>query len=171
MEDLKLRIKQLIVDSLELEDVKPENIVDSEPIFGAGLGLDSIDALELGVALKKEFGVKFSAESADNKKHFASVNALAAYIESETGGTVMTTDGVFEKLKEVLIQEFELEAGDISPEANLMTDLDLDSIDAVDLIVKMKPYLSGNIEPEMFKHVRTVQDVVEVLHPLVKLNW
>jgi len=82
MDDLKLQIKELIISALELEDIKPENIVDSEPLFGTGLGLDSIDALELGVALKKKFGVKFSAENADNKKHFASVDALAAYIES-----------------------------------------------------------------------------------------
>ena len=85
MEDLKLEIKKLIISALELEDIRPENIADSEPIFGAGLGLDSIDALELGVALKKKFGVKFSTESEDNKKHFASVDALAAYITAETG--------------------------------------------------------------------------------------
>ncbi|MDR0553892.1 MAG: phosphopantetheine-binding protein [Treponema sp.] len=82
-DDLKRQIKELIISSLELEDITPENIADSEPIFGAGLGLDSIDALELGVALKKKFGVKFSADSADNKKHFASVDALAAYISAE----------------------------------------------------------------------------------------
>ena len=85
MEDLKQQIKELIVSALELEDVKPENIVDSEPLFREGLGLDSIDALELGVALKRKFGVKFSAETADNKEHFASVDALAAYIDSVGG--------------------------------------------------------------------------------------
>jgi acyl carrier protein len=86
MGNLKQEIKDLIISALELEDVKPEDIVDSEPLFGKGLGLDSIDALELGIALKKKFGVKFSAENADNKKHFASVYALAAYIEA-VGGT------------------------------------------------------------------------------------
>ena len=85
MENLKQQIKELIISSLELEDIKPENIIDSEPLFGAGLGLDSIDALELGVALKRKFGVKFSAENENNKKHFASVDALAAYIESAGG--------------------------------------------------------------------------------------
>ncbi|WP_038078734.1 phosphopantetheine-binding protein [Treponema primitia] len=87
MDDLKFQIKELIVNALELEDIKPENIADSEPIFGDGLGLDSIDALELGVALKKKFGIKFSAESEDNRKHFASVDALAAYIIAGTGGS------------------------------------------------------------------------------------
>ena len=86
MEELKQQIKELIISSLELEDIKPEFIKDGEPIFGEGLGLDSIDALELGIALKKKFGVKFSAENADNRKHFASVNALAAYITAETSG-------------------------------------------------------------------------------------
>jgi acyl carrier protein len=85
MDNLKQQVKELIINALELEDVKPENIVDSAPLFGEGLGLDSIDALELGVALKKKFGVKFSAENTDNKKHFASVNALAAYIETAGG--------------------------------------------------------------------------------------
>jgi len=83
MDNLKQQIKEMIISALELEDVKQEDIVDSEPLFGEGLGLDSIDALELGVAIKKKFGVKFAAENADNKKHFASVNALAAYIETE----------------------------------------------------------------------------------------
>jgi acyl carrier protein len=84
MDDLKRQIKELIVNALELEDIKPEHIADSEPIFGEGLGLDSIDALELGVALKKKFGIKFSSENAENRKHFASVDSLAAYIIAET---------------------------------------------------------------------------------------
>ncbi|MCL1889283.1 MAG: phosphopantetheine-binding protein [Desulfovibrionaceae bacterium] len=86
MDDLKIRIKELIIDSLELEEVRPEDIVDEAPLFGEGLGLDSIDALELGLAIKKKFGVRFNARNADNKRHFASVNALAAYIEAEMEG-------------------------------------------------------------------------------------
>lgn len=83
MDELKLQIKEVIISALQLEDITPENIVDSDPLFGDGLGLDSIDALELGVALKKKFGIKFSSESEENKKHFASVNALAEYISAE----------------------------------------------------------------------------------------
>ncbi|MBP3417486.1 MAG: acyl carrier protein [Spirochaetaceae bacterium] len=85
MENLNLEIKKTIISSLNLEDITPEQISDSDPLFGDGLGLDSIDALELGIALKKRFGVKFSAENEDNRKHFASVNALAAYITQHTG--------------------------------------------------------------------------------------
>ena len=83
MDELKQQIKECIIKSLELEDVTPEKIVDSEPLFGTGLGLDSIDALEPGVALKKRFGVKFNAESADTREHFASIDALASYISAE----------------------------------------------------------------------------------------
>ena len=83
MDTLKQEIKEVIISSLELEDIKPEDIDDAAPLFGEGLGLDSIDALELGVALKKKFGIKFSSENADNKQHFASVNALADYITAE----------------------------------------------------------------------------------------
>lgn len=83
MDELKQEIKELIISSLELEDIKSEDIKDDAPIFGKGLGLDSIDALELGVAIKKKFGVKLSAESEDSRKHFASVNALAEFILAE----------------------------------------------------------------------------------------
>ncbi len=83
MNELKDEIKDVIISSLQLEDVKKEDIVDSAPLFGEGLGLDSIDALELGVALKKKFGIKFSSENESNRSHFASVDALAEYISAE----------------------------------------------------------------------------------------
>lgn len=83
MDELKLKIKEVIISSLQLEDIQPEHIEDSAPLFNEGLGLDSIDALELGVALKKHFGISFSAESEDTRKAFASVNALAEFIAKE----------------------------------------------------------------------------------------
>ncbi len=83
MDELKQQIKETIITSLQLEDVTPEDIVDSEPLFGEGLGLDSIDALELGVALKKKFGVKFSSENSENRNYFASVDSLAAFIQAK----------------------------------------------------------------------------------------
>ena len=67
MDELKTEIKQTIISALQLEDITPEDIVDSEPLFEEGLGLDSIDALELGVALKKKFGIKYSSEGSIDK--------------------------------------------------------------------------------------------------------
>ena len=85
MDELKTRIKEMIVSALELEDVTAADIVDDAPLFGEsekGLGLDSIDALELGIAIKENFGDSFSAANEDTKKHFYSVDTLAAYISA-----------------------------------------------------------------------------------------
>ena len=81
MSELKQQIKQLIITSLDLEDMSTDDIKDDEPLFIEGLGLDSIDALELGLAIKKEFGVKIDANSEQTKAHFACVNSLAKFIE------------------------------------------------------------------------------------------
>jgi acyl carrier protein len=83
MQALEQEIKELIIASLNLEDLRPEDIDSDAPLFGEGLGLDSIDALELGLALQKKYGVKMSADSAETRKHFASVNALAALVNSQ----------------------------------------------------------------------------------------
>ncbi len=82
METLKQELKVLIIESLDLEDVAPADIIDDEPLFVDGLGLDSIDALELGMAIKKKYQVKLDANSRDNKKHFASINSLAEFVQA-----------------------------------------------------------------------------------------
>jgi acyl carrier protein len=81
MTELKQQIKQLIISSLDLEDMTPADIQDDEALFVDGLGLDSIDALELGLAIKKHFDVKIDANSEQTKAHFASVNSLAEFIQ------------------------------------------------------------------------------------------
>ena len=80
----------------------------------------------------------------------------------------MTKDEVFRKIQEILAVEFEMEMESITPESRLYEELELDSIDAVDLLVKMKQYIPGRIDPEQFKKARTIQDVVDILHPLVQ---
>ncbi|MGH1471695.1 MAG: phosphopantetheine-binding protein [Cellvibrionaceae bacterium] len=80
MSDLEHELKEMIIDALDLEDVTVEDIETNEPLFIEGLGLDSIDALELGLALQKKYGVKLEADSEDTKKHFASVKTLAAFV-------------------------------------------------------------------------------------------
>ena len=81
-EETESKIKELIVSSLDLEDLRPEDIETGAPLFGEGLGLDSIDALELGMAVKKAFGVSFSKNPAENKQIFHSVKSLADFIEA-----------------------------------------------------------------------------------------
>jgi acyl carrier protein len=80
----------------------------------------------------------------------------------------MTKDEIFKKIQEILVKGFEISPEDVSPGAKLFQDLELDSIDAVDLLVKMKEYIPGKIDPELFKKAVTVQDVVEILYPLVQ---
>ena len=82
-ESLELRLKKLIVESLMLEDVQPESIETEAPLFVEGLGLDSIDALELALAIHQEFGVKTSPEDERNREIFYSVQSLADFIRSE----------------------------------------------------------------------------------------
>ncbi|WP_028104958.1 phosphopantetheine-binding protein [Pseudoduganella violaceinigra] len=76
-------VKEMIIDVLQLEDITPDDINSEEPLFVEGLGLDSIDALELGVALQKRYGISLSADSEDTRRHFASVRALAALVETQ----------------------------------------------------------------------------------------
>jgi acyl carrier protein len=79
MTDLKKDIKELIISSLNLSDVSPEQIVDDAPLFQEGLGLDSIDALELAVAIERKYKVTIPDEAV-GKKVFSSVAALAQYV-------------------------------------------------------------------------------------------
>ncbi|MFJ2986687.1 phosphopantetheine-binding protein [Collimonas sp. NPDC087041] len=82
MQQLEEEVKQVIIDVLQLEDITPADIVADAPLFVDGLGLDSIDALELGVAIQKRYGISLSADSAETRNHFASVRTLAAMIAS-----------------------------------------------------------------------------------------
>ena len=79
----------------------------------------------------------------------------------------MTKNELFARISTILQDTFEIDPARIAPESHLYTDLDIDSIDAVDLIVQLKPLLGGKLQPDAFKSVRTVQDVVDVLHGLI----
>jgi len=83
-QELESEIKELIVSALDLEDVSASDVETDAALFGDGLGLDSIDALELGMALKKRYGVTFSADKEANKAYFKSVATLAEYIAKTT---------------------------------------------------------------------------------------
>jgi acyl carrier protein len=80
-DDLELRLKQLIIKTLELDDVKPEDIADDQPLMNSDLGLDSIDALELVVQIEKNFGIKLESSEAA-KAALESVRSMAAQIRA-----------------------------------------------------------------------------------------
>jgi acyl carrier protein len=79
----------------------------------------------------------------------------------------MTKDEIFQRIVTILVDTFDIEADRIVPEARLRDDLDIDSIDAVDLMVQLKPLVGQRMRPEAFKTVRTVGDVVDALYVLV----
>lgn len=81
MEDLKLELKEKIIDALNLVDMTPADIEDDAPIFMEGLGLDSIDALELMLLMEKNYGIRLS-NPAEGKQVFKSINAMAEYINA-----------------------------------------------------------------------------------------
>jgi len=79
--DLKTQLKEKLIEGLNLEDVQVEDIKDNEPLFGEGLGLDSLDAVELVVIVQKNFGVEIT-DMEQGRDAFASINALAEFIEA-----------------------------------------------------------------------------------------
>ncbi|MDR6678183.1 phosphopantetheine-binding protein [Pseudomonas oryzihabitans] len=83
MTDLNIELKSLIIEALGLEDVTVDDIDDDQTLFGEGLGLDSVDALELGLAIQKRYGIRIDAEAKDTRTHFANVNALAAFVAAQ----------------------------------------------------------------------------------------
>jgi acyl carrier protein len=83
MEDLERDIKLLIIESLNLEGVTVESIDPAAPLFGDGLGLDSIDALEIAMEIRKRYGVKTTADDARNREIFSSVRSLAGFVALE----------------------------------------------------------------------------------------
>ena len=83
--ELERELKQLIVDALKLEDTAPEDIESEEPLVGDGLGLDSIDILELAMAVHRRFGVKTGSDDSQNREVYSSVRSLAAFIHEHKG--------------------------------------------------------------------------------------
>lgn len=80
----------------------------------------------------------------------------------------MNKEDLYQRVADILHKSFEVDTARISPEARLREDLDIDSIDAVELIVQLKPLLGGNLKPEAFRSVRTVSDVVDALHGMLQ---
>ena len=84
VEALRNEIKEMIIEALNLEDIEPREIEDDQPLFGEGLQLDSLDALQLAVAVEERFGVPITDENM-GQKVFASVSALAEFVAQNRG--------------------------------------------------------------------------------------
>jgi acyl carrier protein len=84
-EALEEEIRQVVLSSVEVDGLTAADLVADEPLFGDGIGLDSIDALEIGAALRKKYQVKFKANSDENREHFRSISSLANFIAANAG--------------------------------------------------------------------------------------
>jgi len=84
MKETEEALKKLIIEALNLEDLSPDDIDTEAPLFGEGLGLDSIDALELGVAVRQKYGVNLDVDSEEIRDHFASVSSLARFVTADS---------------------------------------------------------------------------------------
>ncbi len=85
MDSLEIDIKKLIIESLDLEDITVDDIDSNAPLFIEGLGLDSIDALEIGVVLQKTYNLKMGSNSEEMKQHFYSVHTIANLVREHIG--------------------------------------------------------------------------------------
>lgn len=83
--DLEEEIRQIVLSSVEVDGLTAEDLAADVPLFGEGVGLDSIDALEIGAALRRRYQVKFKANSDENRAHFRSISTLAAFIAANAG--------------------------------------------------------------------------------------
>ena len=83
MNQLELELKTLVIESLGLEDITPDDIDREAALFGDGLGLDSVDALELGLALQKRYAITMDPETRNMREHFASIASLSAFVTAQ----------------------------------------------------------------------------------------
>lgn len=170
MSALQLEIKNLIIEALGLEDIGPQDIGDEQTLFGEGLGLDSVDAWNWAWPSRN------ASASRSTPKPRTPANTLPTWPASRPscrhrkppeGAAMQNRDEIFATLRDALVELFELEPERVTLEANLYEDLEIDSIDAVDLIDHIKRQTGRKIAAEEFKAVRTVGDVVEAVHRLV----
>ncbi len=88
MKNIEIELKQLIIDTLELQGISPLDIASEAPLFDGGLGLDSIDALEIGLALKKKYDIHIDTDSTEIFNYFASIKNLSRFVISQQQKTL-----------------------------------------------------------------------------------
>ena len=92
---LEQELKRLLIEVLNLEDVSVEQIDSDAPLFGEGLGLDSIDALEFGVAIRRKYDVQMEVDSERTREHFASIANLARFIDNSRSASALSSSTPF----------------------------------------------------------------------------
>ena len=148
----------------------PPTLIPRRHYLGEGLGLDSIDALEIGAALSKRYRIKIKSQDEKPNSILIPLNLLPGLSRKrpEVKGFPLETETwikstMFEKLRDLLEDEFDIDRGNVTLDALLYEDLGLDSIDAVDLMAWIVKLTGKRMSPEDFRNVRTVRDVIDKL--------
>ena len=167
MRDLERELKELIVSALNLEDIAPEDIDSDEALFVEGLGTGLHRWVGTGGRYQKEVQNKGAGIEGRNPGDLRD-GAYTREIPREAGIQVMVSkNDIAVVLSKYLQDLFDLPTEKLIPNASLSDDLDLDSIDAVDLVVKLQEYTGRKISPSEFKSVRTIGDVVDKIYAQV----
>ena len=168
-------LKSLIIEALNLEDVTPADIETDAPLFNEGLGSipstpwNSVSPLKRSTASQlapKAKTIKNTLRASPPSPISLPPTAPDFFLSAST--IMVTEQQIFDELKKVLTETFEIEADKIVPNAKIYEDLDIDSIDAVDLLVKLQPFIgTKKITPAAFKSVRTIGDLTKTLTALI----
>lgn len=172
MTNLEREVATLIVDKLMLSGVTGQTM-DVNVSLAEEYGLDSIDFLELAMGISKTYGVEFSEDDSENESHFMSVSTLAAYVVANrssepTAEPVVTApesheEHVYREITAGLQEMFDFPIERLRYDAKLVEDLELDSLDALDLVVRLQETLGARIPDDKLMELRTIGDVVKVV--------
>ena len=165
MSDIENELKSMIVQTLMLKDIQPQEIDVDKPLFADGLGLDSIDALELAVEISRRYKVQIKSDDERNREISgrcerwprSSPKRRPAWSAANDARRDLRAD------PRAADEDVRLPAEKITPTALLQKDLDLDSIDAVDLVVYLQDWTGREVPEEALRAVRTVDDVVSMV--------
>lgn len=162
MHAFEREIGEVIVDCLALPEPLGTDFDPQANLFET-LGLDSIDALEIVMALKRRYGVDFAAEDDRNQHIFANIRTLAAHVEAHRPAPVSDARAeMLAKISTAFVEMFELEEGKVTEDAHLVDDLELDSIDALDMMAKLQEFVGRRVPESKIAEIRTVREVVDL---------
>ena len=160
-------IARFVVKTLMLTDVSAEAIEVDAPLVDA-YGLDSIDFLELAMAIHKSYGVEFADKDERNATYFRSVASLAAHVEANRPRTAPAppVDSLDERAYREIVgglrEMFDFPEESLHRDALLVDDLGLDSLDSLDLVVRLQDTLGARIPDDRLKDLKTIGDVVAI---------
>ncbi len=168
MDNLEHELKELIIETVMLEGVSPADM-DSEALLFPTFDLDSIDGLELAMVLKRRYGVVFVEGDDMNEAIFRTIRSLADHVRVNRSGPSPTerSQEIYQVVANTLVELFELSSEDICRDSRLVDDLGLDSIDALDMVVKLQEFTGKRIGEDALKTVRTVGDIVDLVEELM----